>query len=199
MEAKLEEHKPQQECPGYGDPTLLTAGYGRRHPPRLLFTAAMSSSMVTAPLPSASSAGHAVTEIVPRVMFTPLTSSSTVTAPFPLQSPTHGAGVGLGVSVRVAVALRDGVVVAVRVTPAVALAVALDVGVSLGVGVGLAVEVDGTLGVGLGVPTDAGVNVAHRPAPGVPEARQTASGTAVALGPQPPCCGGPHAGNPPPR
>jgi len=125
--------------------------------------AAISSSMVTSPLPLRSMAGQTETGCEPRAMITPRMSSSTLTTPSPSQSPKHGMIVGVGdgcgesVGVGTGVSVAVGGGVSVAVDAAVPVATDVGLGAIVSVGVGDTPTVTLTLGLGLGV--DVGVAV----------------------------------------
>lgn len=77
--------------------TLATVGVGvGGQPTSAADTAAISSSMVIAPLPLMSPAGQRSVPVPSRAMSTRVTSSSMVTVPLPSQSPGHAARPGPG-------------------------------------------------------------------------------------------------------
>ncbi len=102
-------------------------------------------------------------------------------APLGKKKSAFGRGVGVGVcGVPVSVGGTDRVGEGVgAVGLGVAEGLAVGVPVVVGDGVGVAVGVGGAVGVGVHVPVavGVGVKVAHNPAPGVPEAWQTALNT----------------------
>jgi len=74
---------------------MVTVGVAGQ-PPRALFTAWISSAMVTVPPPSGSKAGQTEIGLAPREMLTPRIRLLIETAPLPLQSPTHCAEAAAG-------------------------------------------------------------------------------------------------------